>query len=306
MPPWRHFNPQKTHRQSPTDFADGLKAVRMHGFLHSALRVFVIHCKPRGVGALRMRRLRVRPRRLAARPPNNLHKEAAMELTTQSAEQAVKQMLLNMGADACGIANIDRFTSCAKGFHPTDIYPACRSVVVFLKRLPWGMLMADPRIVYRQAVVFTNLELDRIALAASLAMEQFGGEAVAVPSEMPYLYWDPELMEARGVISLRRAAVFAGLGQAGKNLILISPQLGTMVNIGAILTNLDLRSDPYAVNLCIPECRLCIDSCPPRALDGGRLDAKKCRSYSIGYTPGGFEACTCNRCRTVCPVALGE
>ena len=43
----------------------------------------------------------------------------------------VKEILLGLGADLCGIAGIDRFIDAPEGYHPTDVLPTCRSVISF-------------------------------------------------------------------------------------------------------------------------------------------------------------------------------
>jgi hypothetical protein len=46
----------------------------------------------------------------------------------------VKEMIKRMGSDLCGIAPVERFNEAPDGFHPTDIYNECKSVVVFAKK----------------------------------------------------------------------------------------------------------------------------------------------------------------------------
>lgn len=42
----------------------------------------------------------------------------------------IKQILYDMDANLCGIASIDRFYESPNGFHPFDVLPACKSVVM--------------------------------------------------------------------------------------------------------------------------------------------------------------------------------
>ena len=63
-------------------------------------------------------------------------------------KKQIKEIILNKGADLCGIANIDRFIDTPAGFHPLDIYKDCKSVIVFGKRLPKGLAYVNPRIMY--------------------------------------------------------------------------------------------------------------------------------------------------------------
>lgn len=48
----------------------------------------------------------------------------------------IKKIVLDFGADLCGIASIDRFKNAPEGFRPTDLYPDTKSVIVFAKKLP--------------------------------------------------------------------------------------------------------------------------------------------------------------------------
>ncbi len=43
---------------------------------------------------------------------------------------------IGLGTDVCRIANIDRFSKAPSGFHPQDISPGCKSVIVFGIALP--------------------------------------------------------------------------------------------------------------------------------------------------------------------------
>lgn len=220
-------------------------------------------------------------------------------------EDRIKEMLVELGADLCGIANIERFTNAPPGFHPTDIYAECKSVIVFAKCIPKGLAYVNPRIVYTKATDANLNELDRICYLAGLEIEKLGGRTVPVPSDSPYEYWDQNSLEGRGLMSLRHAALLAGIGSMGKNTLIINKKYGNMINFGAILTNLDLKSDPFAEEMCIDSCRLCLENCPQKALNGQKANQKQCREYTYTNNKRGFSVCNCNQCRVVCPRSLG-
>lgn len=46
-------------------------------------------------------------------------------------EDRIKEILIKLGADICGIANVERFTNAPSGFYPTDIYKDCKSMLEF-------------------------------------------------------------------------------------------------------------------------------------------------------------------------------
>ncbi len=222
-------------------------------------------------------------------------------------KEAIRSELLDMGADVCGFAGIDRFEKAPKDYHPADIFGACRTVIVFGIALPKGLSKVAPRLVYGHFNDDVCREIDRIAFAAAKAIEsRFGGTAVPLPCDTPYEYWDADNMEGRGLMSMKHAAVCAGLGTLGKNTLLLNRDYGNLLIIGALLTDLELESDPLAQSICKEECCLCIDSCPAGALDGMRANQKKCRTNTYGTTARGFGTVDCNICRTVCPRKYGS
>jgi len=219
----------------------------------------------------------------------------------------IKNIFLNLGAEVCGVANIDRFTDAPKGFHPTDVYADCKSVIVFAKTLPKGIAKVSSRIIYEHFNSIGPVELDRIAYFASIEIEKYyNGFAVPVPADGPYDYWDKEKLEGRGTISMKHAALLAGIGTLGKNTLLMNSQYGNMLSIGAVLTDLELPSDSLAEEMCIKNCRLCLDSCPVKALDGQIANQTLCRPYAYENNARGFSIVNCNKCRVICPRAFGK
>ncbi len=68
---------------------------------------------------------------------------------------------------------------------------------------------------------------------------------------------------------MRHSGYLAGLGVLGKNTLLINEKYGNMIQIGAVLVDIELEGDPLIEDaLCPTNCNICIDSCPQKALDG--------------------------------------
>lgn len=220
--------------------------------------------------------------------------------------ERIKNIFSDLGADLCGIASIDKFSDAPEGFRPSDIYPECKSVIVFAKALPRGLTKVNPRIIYQHFNSFGPVELDRIAYLAAVEIERgYNCTVVPLPSDGPYDYWDTETLEGRGLISMKHAAVLAGLGTLGKNTLLINRKYGNMLTLGAVLTDLELPSDAPAEEICIKGCRLCLDNCPAGALDGRSANQLLCRTNTYENNARGFAVTKCNKCRVVCPRAFG-
>ena len=218
----------------------------------------------------------------------------------------VKSAAERLGADLCQIASVDRFVDAPQGFHPTDVFPHCRSVVVFLSRFPTSFMAAKSLAPYTFIRNMMVKQLEEITFGLCQTLEQGGALANPVLVDEPYEYWDGERQHGRGIISLKHAAVLAGLGTLGKNTLLVNPKYGNMIWLGAVLTDLELDADPLVhAQACLPDCKLCLEVCPGNALDGITIDQKICRTHSFSWTPGGGALYECNQCRTICPRARG-
>jgi epoxyqueuosine reductase len=218
----------------------------------------------------------------------------------------VKKTVMELGADICGIAPVSRFAAAPAGYHPRELLPGCRSVVVFGVRFPAGTLLAKTNSPYTLARNMLVLRLDSISMGVCARLESEGIPCIPVPSVEPYDDWDPVRRHGRGILSLKHAAEQAGLGRVGKNTLLIHEKYGNMVWLGAVLSSAELESDPVVgVKYCPEECRVCLDACPQKALDGVTIDQKACRERCFTHTEGGGLVLSCNLCRKVCPRRFG-
>jgi len=217
----------------------------------------------------------------------------------------IKKMALSAGADLCGVAPAERFCGAPEGFRPADVFPDARSVVVIAKRFPEGALSSRNFVLYTAAGEIVRGEVGRILCEVSIRLQDRGVTAVPVPGE-PYMHWDADSMEGRGILSLRHAGLLAGLGVMGRNTMLINEKFGNRISLGALILNIDLEGDPIAsYRICSDDCNACIKGCPAGALDGKTVSQKLCRQHSQAATPRGYQLYICNTCRTICPYGKG-
>jgi len=221
-------------------------------------------------------------------------------------KEQIKKVAFELGADLCGIAPLERFADAPKGFHPQDIYSKTKSVLVFAKRIPKEVLNAESCIPYTHVNTIVTQDVDRLAFALSLYLEDHGIDNVMVPSDDPFEYWDSQESVGRAILSMRHAGCYAGLGRLGKNTLLINKKFGNLIQIGAILIASPLAPDPLAdYEVCPETCSLCLQNCPVNALDGTTVNQKKCRPLSNFKSEKGFILKKCWECRKICPHSDG-
>ncbi|WP_299090466.1 tRNA epoxyqueuosine(34) reductase QueG [uncultured Metabacillus sp.] len=118
-----------------------------------------------------------------------------------------------------------------------------------------------------------------------------------------------------GELSDRAVAERAGIGWSGKNCSIITPEFGSYVYLGEMITNFPFPPDTPMEDQC-GSCRKCLDVCPTGALvQGGQLDSTKCIAF-LTQTKGfladeyrtkiGNRIYGCDTCQTVCPVNKGK
>lgn len=108
----------------------------------------------------------------------------------------------------------------------------------------------------------------------------------------------------------RAVAERAGIGWSAKNCSIITPEFGSYVYLGEMITNIPFAPDEPMEDEC-GDCTLCLDVCPTGALVvGGQLDAQRCIAFltqSKKAIPEVFRAefgnrvYGCDTCQTVCP-----
>ncbi|MFJ8101352.1 tRNA epoxyqueuosine(34) reductase QueG [Lysinibacillus sp. NPDC096212] len=124
-----------------------------------------------------------------------------------------------------------------------------------------------------------------------------------------------ESMVDTGALVDRAVAERAGIGWSGKNCSIITPEFGSYVYLGELITNIPFAPDKPMEDEC-GDCRLCLDVCPTGALiEGGQLDSQRCIAFltqTKGMLPDEFRTHIgnrlygCDTCQTVCPKNKGK
>ncbi|WP_147536131.1 tRNA epoxyqueuosine(34) reductase QueG [Bacillus marasmi] len=113
-----------------------------------------------------------------------------------------------------------------------------------------------------------------------------------------------------GELADRAVAERAGIGWSGKNCSIITPEFGSYVYLGEMITNIPFEPDKPLEDRC-GECRKCLDACPTGALvQAGQINANRCISFltqTKDFIPEeyrdkiGNRIYGCDSCQTACP-----
>lgn len=248
-------------------------------------------------------------------------------------KQEMKQAAKDLGIDAIGVASPDPFVVLKErlirhrelgresGFEPTDDLD---------RRTDPSLLFDRPKSIIAIAVAYSS-KLENAPKSEEGARRGIFSRAswgtdyhVVLRDRMNKLeQWlrervpdlRAESMVDTGELSDRAVAERAGIGFSGKNSFVISPELGTWIYLGEMITNLALPPDEPITEQC-GECTKCLDACPTGALVGpGELNAQQCVSFltqtktmvsDFHMRKIGNRLYGCDTCQIVCPINRGK
>lgn len=197
----------------------------------------------------------------------------------------VKDHAKALGCDLVGVCSIEALKEWEE--EGKKILPNASSVVVVACRQSKAAVNSNNIRVAQFDTHCVYDKLDRILKDLSVFLEDKGFLAVSIPVYLP-IKMSKETLGMIGDISLRHAAVEAGLGEMGLNRLLLTKRFGPRVRLGAVLTTAPLKPDKrFAEKIC-DNCGECIKACPVEAITkDGKVDVTKCVGEVLKYSlPG--------------------
>ena len=187
----------------------------------------------------------------------------------------IKEYALNeLGVDKIGIANIERFKTAPEFSDPLQIMPRCKSVIVFLLRVPRGCYRGiEEGTHWPSYTVFGYTGIARQLVQKGYALSKYiekntGHEATIITSATTVPERGPRGNKipgkARREVSVhhRIAAFLAGLGEIGYSKVFLTEEFGPRQRIGVVLTELELEPDPIPEPHICDRCGACVRACP--------------------------------------------
>jgi len=225
--------------------------------------------------------------------------------------------------DAFGFAPVDRFEGVLEGHHPSQVLPGAKTVIVYGRAVPRGALSSPDYSMHflHRSYHTVYPYLDQVGFDLAGIVEEEGYLGVVIPGYAPLLFREGV---ARGIISLKHAAVAAGIATFGKSGLVYHPQHGSMLRFGAVITTAELTPDSLLdYEPCSENCpEACMKSCPAGAFEGGAFQRQLCTRLAIKHPiylltlkeewgPASMELVantagynywiSCSECQKVCP-----
>jgi epoxyqueuosine reductase QueG len=227
------------------------------------------------------------------------------------------------GVDDFSVVEVSALAA-PKGFHPADILPSSKVLVLFGKVIPPFVFELEGKV--KSSTLHQLIcHMDSIAFCLSDRLRMEGHQSVPVPTFFPVRVHGGKL---KGLLSLKHCAVAAGMGSLGLNTLLISERFGNRLCLSGVVSAAAIDCDDARVSkdLC-RRCRKCIEACPTKAITDEGVQATRCVNFrhavprvmapaltmAVKFKPAarlteimantlGWSAdMICSRCVTVCP-----
>ncbi|MCB0056483.1 MAG: reductive dehalogenase [Caldilineaceae bacterium] len=228
--------------------------------------------------------------------------------TPGDAAAEIKRVALAFGADLVGITDYDerwlyaaKFSDISRQSKPQELPAGLTSVIVTAQAMDYDLIRTVPSALSGAATGLGYSHDALVVLSLAQYIRNLGYNAVA------------SMNDTALAIPL---AIKAGLGEYGRNGLLITKEFGPRIRLGKVFTEMPLAYDApirFGVKEFCQVCRKCADSCPVKAIAQGEpsterhnqsnirgvrkwsVDGEKCFGYWAAQNSD------CSICIRVCP-----
>lgn len=197
-------------------------------------------------------------------------------------KRKLMEFIKEIGVDDAGVARVEDYHS-PRSPAISSLFPTARSIIVLAYKE-----LSNSESPNMQIAMSGRLDLMEFVRSCNYRVaryleREFGAKAMTVAPSYP-LEMSRHTQGAVGDLSLRHAAVAAGLGVFGRHNLVIHPRFGSRVVFTAILCDLELPGDQVLTEELCDQCHVCVDNCPGNALaEEGKTDVLKCIKVSQPY-----------------------
>ncbi|MEM7125150.1 MAG: reductive dehalogenase [Chloroflexota bacterium] len=228
--------------------------------------------------------------------------------TPQEAASEIKRVARGFGADLVGITAYDerwmylnKFSDLSQTERPQEIPDGLDNIIVTAQAMDYDLIRTVPSALSGAATGLGYSHDALVVLATAQYIRNLGYNAIA------------SMNDTALAIPL---AIQAGLGEYGRNGLLITKEFGPRIRLGKIFTDMPLAHDQpiqFGVEAFCQICRRCTDGCPVKAIPHGPPSTKRHNQSNIagvkkwsvdGEKCFGFwvaQNSDCSICIRVCP-----
>ena len=209
----------------------------------------------------------------------------------------LKKYLLELGVSKVGYANVEGLAS-----EFIDL-PNGISLVLKLPREAMQLVKEEEYEKYWKCFHSQIDILTEIALKGEEYIKNLGYGAFALTMTRN----ECDMKKLLSILPYKTIATKSGLGWIGRSALFVTPEYGSAVVLGAILTDMPLDFDEPITDSECDECTNCQDACPVGAINPQKwndrlnrediIDIETCSEYIIGQYKAGLG---CTKCMSEC------
>jgi len=214
-----------------------------------------------------------------------VEEDAGMKEENTLVAEQIRKIAVAKNIAAFGIGPASEMADEPPGHRPDDLLPGARSMLCFAIPVPqnvYRMTAYGAETVWRSQNLNYRL-LDTLSVRFANLLEESGAGAIPLWGCQPMGINDRGAVI--GYLNQIRMAEATGVGAIGKNGLVIHSRYGSRLMLGGVLTTAELPEMRYPETDetgCPPDCRICIDACPVRAIMPDKKKVKIMRC--LGYT----------------------
>lgn len=214
-----------------------------------------------------------------------------------SATNDLKEYLIELGASKVGFTNVEGLAS-----EFVD-YPNGISLVLKIPKETIQLVIDEDYEEYWKSFHRQIAELTKISHKGERYIKNLGYDAFALTMKRN----ECDMEKLLSILPYKTIATKAGLGWIGRSALFVTPEYGSAVALGGILTDMPLEAGTAITDSECDECTNCQEACPVDAINPQKwnnrlnrndiIDIEACSEYIINQYRNGLG---CTKCMSEC------